>query len=58
MTLPKNAQDPFQNPKNTAAIAILIAATTFTPHPLYRIGSHIHHRAIDRSAYSHLPLRV
>ena len=34
MTLPKIAQDPSQNPKNTAAIAISIAATTFTPHPL------------------------
>ena len=33
MTLPKNAQDPSQNPKNTAAIAIWIAAKTFMPHP-------------------------
>ena len=34
MTLPKNAQDPSQIPKNTATIAILIAVTTFMPHPL------------------------
>ena len=34
MTLPKNAQDPSQQPKNIAAIAKSIAATTFMPHPL------------------------
>ena len=34
ITLPKNAQDLSQIPKNTAAIAISIAATTFVVHPL------------------------
>ena len=34
MTLSKNALDPIQHPQKIATMAISIAATTFTPHPL------------------------
>ena len=34
MTFSKNAQDPIQHPQNITTMAISIAATTFTPHPL------------------------